>query len=211
MLLPHSVCERQKQLQLTHTASIASIQGSHAAVCAKTALLTKLTSRMNTPHITIIGRNEHHTVTIETPGTYEVFLNGEGAEATIKGVFAVAGTETAEVILIIRHQAPNTLSKTLLKGVARDKARISFTGRIIVEEDCHNTNAFLTERILLLSDTATAEAIPELEILTDDVKCSHAASVSYIPESQLFYLMSRGIPRSTAEELIVAGFLEQAQ
>ena len=166
---------------------------------------------MPQPKVVHITRDQHQTVTIDAPGTYEVFLTGEGAEATIKGVFEVSGTETAEVILIIRHQAPNTLSKTLLKGVARDKGRVSFTGRIIVEEDCHNTNAFLTERILLLSDTATAEAIPELEILTDDIKCSHAASVSYIPESQLFYLMSRGIPRATAEELIVAGFLEQAQ
>jgi Fe-S cluster assembly protein SufD len=61
---------------------------------------------------------------------------------------------------------------------------------------------------LLLSDNAKAEAIPDLEILTDDVKCSHAASISRIPESQLFYLMSRGIPRSAAEDLIVNGFLE---
>ncbi|MCA9369371.1 SufD family Fe-S cluster assembly protein, partial [Candidatus Woesebacteria bacterium] len=64
-----------------------------------------------------------------------------------------------------------------------------------------------TERVLLLSDTATAETVPDLEILTDDVKCSHAASVSRIPEEQIFYLQSRGIERSTAEDMIVEGFL----
>lgn len=158
-----------------------------------------------------VPADSHQAVIIDAPGKYEVQLTGEGAEATIKGIFEATGTEQIDIELIIRHSAPNTLSNTLLKGVGREKARLSFKGLIIVEEGCNNTNAFLTERILLLSDTAVAEAIPELEILTDDVKCSHAASVSYIPESQLFYLMSRGISRPDAEALIVAGFLESGE
>ncbi|MDQ5951426.1 MAG: Fe-S cluster assembly protein SufD [Patescibacteria group bacterium] len=147
-------------------------------------------------------------ITLKEPGEYLIELTVPGAEAKVSGVFTTAGAEVSETKVTIHHKAPNTLANTTLKGAARDQSKISFTGRIIIDQDCGNTNSFLTERILLLSDEAKAEAIPDLEILTDDVKCSHAASISRIPESQLFYLMSRGISRSQAEELIVAGFLE---
>lgn len=148
-------------------------------------------------------------ITIDTPGEYLIELVKEGAEVEIGGQFLAAGTETTEVKVVIHHKAANTLANTTLKGVGRDKAKVSFTGRIIIDPDCGNSNSFLTERILLLSDEAKAEAIPDLEILTDDVKCSHAASISRIPETQLFYLMSRGISKSEAEELIVEGFLSK--
>lgn len=147
-------------------------------------------------------------ITLKKPGEYLIELRTPGAEVVVSGVFTTAGSEVAETTVIIHHKAPNTLANTTLKGAARDQSKISFTGRIIIDHNCGNTNSFLTERILLLSDQAKAEAVPDLEILTDDVKCSHAASISRIPESQLFYLMSRGIPRATAEDLIVAGFLD---
>ena len=146
-------------------------------------------------------------ITIDKPGEYLVELIKEGSEVKIGGTFLATKNETKEVKVVIHHKAANTLANTTLKGVARDSAKISFTGRIIIDPDCGNSNSFLTERILLLSDRAKAEAIPDLEILTDDVKCSHAASISRIPESQLFYLMSRGISRENAEDLIVEGFL----
>lgn len=155
-----------------------------------------------------IQKDEHKQITLEKPGEYEVLLVGEGAEATISGRFAVEGSEKTEVTIVLHHQAKHTRATTELKGTATDKAFLKFTGRVIIDPDCGDTNSFLTERILLLSDTARAEAIPDLEILTDDVKCSHAASISRIPEEQLFYLQSRGIPRRTAQELIVEGFLE---
>lgn len=158
-----------------------------------------------------LARDEHKNITINEPGVYEIQLNGEGAEATITGIFEADSNNKKNITVIINHRAPHTRSNTVLKGVARDTAQVSFTGRIIVAENCPDTNAFLTERILLLSDNAKAEAIPELEILTDDVKCSHAASISHIPEEQLFYLKSRGIPHTDAEALIVEGFLESAE
>lgn len=113
--------------------------------------------------------------------------------------------------VIIHHQAPHTRANTTLRGVARDRAQIRFVGRIIIDEACGDSNSFLTERILLLSDQAKAEAVPDLEIKTDDVKCSHAASISRIPEEHLFYLMSRGIPQLQAENLIIEGFLDLSQ
>lgn len=146
-------------------------------------------------------------IIVAEPGEYHIFLTKAGAEVEIKGVFDVRGKDECSVTVIIHHQAPHTRANTTLRGVGRDQAKIKFVGRIIIDEECGDSNSFLTERILLLSDKAVAEAVPDLEIKTDDVKCSHAASISRIPEEHLFYLMSRGISRSQAEQLVVEGFL----
>lgn len=170
-----------------------------------------LGDRMSETQTITLTTDEIKNIRIDTSGVYDIWLAGAGAEATISGAFEAHGAEKIAVTINIHHTAPHTRSSTILKGVARDTAQVSFTGRIIVAEKCPDTNAFLTERILLLSDTAKAEAVPDLEILTDDVKCSHAASISHIPESQLFYLMSRGLSKKSAEELIVEGFLQLSE
>jgi Fe-S cluster assembly protein SufD len=154
-----------------------------------------------------ITTSQLQTIKIPKSGEYTVELLVPGAEVEIAGAFMVEGNDKADVTIIIHHKAPHTRANTTLRGVGRDHAQVRFVGRIIIDEDCGDTNSFLTERILLLSDTAKAEAVPDLEIKTDDVKCSHAASISRIPEEHLFYLMSRGIPRRQAEELIIEGFL----
>lgn len=147
-------------------------------------------------------------IPIESAGEYIVVLTKAGAEATITGSFVAEKTQKQDLSITIHHRAPHTRATTELRGVARDQSQLRLYGKIVIDENCPDVQSFLTERILLLSDEAKAEAVPELEILSDDVKCSHAASVSRIPEQQLFYLMSRGIPRRQAEELIVQGFLE---
>ena len=154
-----------------------------------------------------INKNQKKTIKITESGDYLVELIGEGSQAEILGAFLAEGSQNIDINITIHHKAKNTLANTTLKGVGRDNSKIRFFGRIIIAKDCGMSNSFLTERILLLSDKAVAEAVPELEILTDDVKCSHAASVSQIPESQLFYLMSRGLPKKQAEDLIIKGFL----
>lgn len=142
------------------------------------------------------------------PGHYRIELAGEGVEVNIKGVFQAKEQETVEVQVQIAHLAQHTTSNTLLRGVASDQAQLKLIGTIKVEPSANQTNAFLTENILLLNEGARAEAIPNLEIQTDEVKCSHAATVSSIPEEQLFYLQSRGIDLKTAQDLIVTGFLQ---
>jgi Fe-S cluster assembly protein SufD len=154
-----------------------------------------------------ITKPTNKPIVIEEPGEYQVFLTQAGAEVEIKGSFNVVGKDECAVTVIIHHQAPHTRANTTLRGVGRDQAKVKFVGRIIIDEECGDSNSFLTERILLLSDQAHAEAVPDLEIKTDDVKCSHAASISHIPQDHLFYLMSRGIPKKEAEQLIVDGFL----
>jgi Fe-S cluster assembly protein SufD len=156
----------------------------------------------------IIGRDEEKTIRLESPGFYNVELSEPGAKVTILGAFRAKDQENTEVSVAIRHTAPNTQANTILHGVASDQAKIKFVGRILIEPKCGNINSFLTERVLLLSDEAKAECVPDLEIESDDVKCSHAASISRIPDDQLFYLMSRGISRNQAEDLIVEGFLD---
>lgn len=149
-----------------------------------------------------------HRQVIDDSGVYRVVLEVPGAEAEILGSFEGTGHQKIDVTVIIHHRAPHTQAQTTLKGVGRDSSKIRFVGRIIIDPECGDSHSFLTERILLLSDTATAETVPDLEILTDDVSCSHAASVSRISEEHLFYLMSRGISRATAQKMIVDGFLE---
>jgi Fe-S cluster assembly protein SufD len=155
-----------------------------------------------------VGRNEHTKLTLTEPGEYTVELIAEGAEVHITGAWDAKNTDTVAVTVIIHHKAPHTQATTVLHGVGRDSAQVRFVGRIIIDPDCGGSNSFLTERVLLLSDNAKAETVPDLEILTDDVKCSHAASISRIPEEQIFYLQSRGIDRTAAEDAIVAGFLK---
>lgn len=156
----------------------------------------------------VIRKNQQKKITITKPGDYLIELVGEGAEAEIVGAFLTEANDSVAVNVTIHHKAKHTLANTTLRGVARDQSKVRFFGRIIIDPECGQSNSFLTERVLLLSDQASAEAVPELEILTDDVKCSHAASVSQIPEPQLFYLMSRGLPKKQAEDLIIEGFLE---
>ena len=154
-----------------------------------------------------IEKDQHKKVILEQPGSYIVELLGSGAEVVISGIFEANGDEKKEVSVTIIHKAPHTRADTTLKGVARDKGVIKFEGRIIIDKGCPDVNSFLTEKILLLSDNARAEAIPDLEIESDDVKCSHAATISKIPDEQVFYLMSRGLSEIDAKEAIVEGFL----
>ncbi len=155
-----------------------------------------------------VGADERRLITISEPGNYVVELNGVGAHANIQGAFLTTEKTYVEVNLYVIHKAAHTTAQTTLKGVAKDQSRIRFFGRIKIEPNCPGIQSFLEERILLLSDKASAEAVPELEILSDDVKCSHAASISQIPEEHLFYLQSRGISRKDAEELVTEGFLQ---
>ncbi len=148
-------------------------------------------------------------IELTKPGKHVIELTKPGEEVEIMGVFQTKHKEQLEVEVIIHHQAPRTQANTTLKGVARDKSQLKFKGRIVIDKNCGQSNSFLTERILLLSDQARAEAIPDLEILTDDDQCSHAASISNLNEKQLFYLMSRGLSRKQAEKLIVEGFLDK--
>jgi len=154
-------------------------------------------------------RDASETLVLKESGSYRVEIAAEGVELQIRGGWHTRDTEDIEIKLDIVHLVGHTRSNTLLRGVAQDRSRISLSGTIIIEAGAQVTNAFLTENILLLSDQARAEAIPNLEILANEVKCSHAATVARIPDEHLFYLMSRGLNVQQAEMLIIEGFLAE--
>jgi len=106
------------------------------------------------------------------------------------------------------HLAPNTTSDLLFKGALLDKSRSVWQGMIYVAPEATKTDGYQANRNLILSDQARADSIPGLEILTDDVRCTHGATVGKIDEEQIFYLESRGLPRIQAERLVVEGFFE---
>ncbi len=147
-------------------------------------------------------------IKITEPGRHLIELKKEHETVEVMGVFKVKKNESLAVEVIIHHLVPSVSATTILKGVAEDEGKLSIKGTIIINQNCHQSNSFLTERVLLLSDQASVEITPDLEILTDDVSCSHAASISNLNKSQLFYLMSRGLSEKAAEKLIVDGFLK---
>jgi len=149
-------------------------------------------------------------ITLSESGYYRIELAESGVEVLIRGAWHAQQNNEVLIQLDIVHQAPRTRSETLLRGVVEDSAKISLTGTIIVEEAAQDTNAFLTENILLLSDQAQAEAIPNLEIHANQVKCSHAATITNINQEHLFYFAARGISAATATRLIIDGFLAAA-
>lgn len=144
---------------------------------------------------------------INNPGRYKFILDREGQELEIVGRFRLAGDQVRRWDIEITHAAPNTSSKTDIKGVVDGSAQAFVNGIIKVLPIAKNTNAFLEERILLVSENAKAEAIPNLEIETDQVHCSHAATVGKIDEEEIFYLQSRGISPNSAKDMIASGFL----
>lgn len=144
---------------------------------------------------------------IKEYGLHTIELLQENIEIVITGRFQASNDQDLRVELVIHHRRPRTLAKTSLRGTSRDKAKLSLVGKIAIDPDCPGSNSFLEERILLLSPTARGEVVPELEILTDDVKCSHAASLSTLDANQVFYLQSRGLGKKTAEQLLVGSFM----
>jgi Fe-S cluster assembly protein SufD len=135
-------------------------------------------------------------------------LAGPGATSRVTGAYFADGTQHLDYDTFQEHIAPNTTSDFAFKGALRDKARTVWRGMIRVEEGAQKTNAYQENRNLLLSKTAHADSIPGLEILANDVRCTHGATLGQVDREQLFYLMSRGLTRAEAERLIVRGFFQ---
>jgi Fe-S cluster assembly protein SufD len=135
-------------------------------------------------------------------------LAGRGATSRVTGAYFADGTQHLDYDTFQEHIAPDTTSDFAFKGALRDRARAVWRGMIRVEEGAQKTNAYQENRNLLLSKTAHADSIPGLEILANDVRCTHGATLGQVDREQLFYLMARGLSRSEAERLIVRGFFQ---
>ena len=135
-------------------------------------------------------------------------LAGPGATSRVTGAYFADGEQHLDYDTFQEHIAPDTESDFAFKGALRDTATVVWRGMIRVERDAQKTNAYQECRNLMLSPTAHAVPIPGLEILANDVRCTHGATVGRVDREQLFYLMARGLPRAEAERLIVRGFFQ---
>jgi Fe-S cluster assembly protein SufD len=137
-----------------------------------------------------------------------VRLDGPAAECDVHGLFMVDGSRQADLYTVIEHVAPNTRSNELVRGVATGRGRGAFNGRIVVGAGASKTDSQQSSRNLILSPLAEINTRPQLEILTDDVKCSHGATTGALDANQMFYLLSRGIDPDTARGLLTFAFCE---
>jgi len=133
-------------------------------------------------------------------------LAGPGATSRVTGAYFADGDQHLDYDTFQEHMAPSTESDFAFKGALRDSATAVWRGMIRVEPDAQKTNAYQENRNLLLSGKAHADSIPGLEILANDVRCTHGATLGQVDREMLFYLMARGLSRAEAERLIVRGF-----
>jgi Fe-S cluster assembly protein SufD len=135
-------------------------------------------------------------------------LEGEGGDTELLAAYFGTGDQMHDLRTVQHHAAPHSRSDLLFKGAVADEAQSVYSGLIRVEKGARGTNAFQTNRNIVLSGGARAYSVPNLEIEDNDVRCSHASAVGPVDEGQLFYLESRGVPTAAAERLIVLGFLD---
>ena len=154
-----------------------------------------------------VTKNTQKPIIIDTPGEYIVKLKTQNSKLKIVVKTSLKKQESQEYRLTIEHLVPNTSSTTVMKGVVDDQAKLKFFGKLVVAKGASQTEAFLEQRVLVLSDKAQVETKPELEILNNDVVCSHAASIAPPDEKEIFYLRSRGLSQKQATQLLTEGFL----
>jgi Fe-S cluster assembly protein SufD len=138
---------------------------------------------------------------------YDISLSGVGSSLTF--LMLLLGEKTDKVIININvnHKTKETKSKVIIKGIINDSASIDFDGLVKIEKGSKGSNAWLEARLLLLSKKAKGRAVPALEILENDIKAGHATTVGKVSEQELFYLMSRGLSKTKARDMIIQGFL----
>ena len=133
-------------------------------------------------------------------------LNGQNSEAQLKGSYFAGSNQILDIDTQQDHLAPRTKSDLLFKGAANGNGQAVWEGMIYVDPKAQLTDGYQADRNLVLSDDALVKAIPGLEILADDVRCSHGATVGRLDDEELFYLQARGINKVQAERMLVEGF-----
>lgn len=139
-----------------------------------------------------------------------IHLIGEHASATLVGLVTGTGNARICITTLQHHKAKNTTSNLLVKSVLSDSSVCVYEGGIVVDKSAQKTDAYQRNENLLLDEHAKATSSPALEILANDVRCTHGAVVKTFDENEIWYLLSRGIDRNTARAMIASGFLTSA-
>ena len=134
------------------------------------------------------------------------YQNGERIDSTLKGVTIIGENQHVDHNTLVHHIQPNCESHQDYKGIFGENSTGVFNGKIIVEKEAQKTNAFQANNNILISDKATINTKPQLEIFADDVKCSHGCTIGQLDESAMFYMRSRGIPEKEAKALLMYAF-----
>jgi Fe-S cluster assembly protein SufD len=155
-------------------------------------------SRLNTYTFTLNGKLVRNNL--------QLSLDGEGIESHMYGLYLVTGDTLADNHTVVDHRKPNSFSNELYKGIMDGSSKGVFNGKIYVRPNAQKTNAFQANRNILLTDKATVNTKPQLEIWADDVKCSHGCTTGQLDEEAVFYLQSRGINKETAQAMMLYAF-----
>lgn len=163
-----------------------------------THVLQQKSSLFNTNTISLNGKFIRNNL--------NVTLEGEGAESHFFGLFMPSGTSLFDSHTMVDHAVPNCFSNENYRGILDDRGTGVFNGKILVRKDAQKTNAYQSNKNIILSQNATINTKPELEIYADDVKCSHGATSGTLDEESMFYLKTRGIPTEKAKSLLLYAF-----
>jgi len=168
-------------------------------------------SCVKTTHVRQVGVSKVNSVTITLNGgvirnNLNFILQAPGCESNMYGLYCVKGSTHVDNHTIVDNQMPNSLSNELYKGIIDENATAVFNGKIFVRQDAQKTNAYQSNKNVLLSDSATINTKPQLEIFADDVKCSHGCTVGRLDEEALFYLRARGVGEKAAKALLLHAF-----
>lgn len=169
------------------------------------------TSQVSTTHIRQVGKSYIHTVTISLNGNIvrnnlNIVMEAEHAEAHLYGLYFLNGNTHVDNHTVVDNVKPNCFSNELYKGIMNGNTTGVFNGKIFVQPQAQKTNAYQSNKNILLSDTASVNTKPQLEIFADDVKCSHGCTIGQLDEEGMFYLRSRGIGEDMARALLVHAF-----
>ena len=168
-------------------------------------------SHVGTTHIRQVGKSYVHTVTISLSGgtirnNIDIIMEKEGNEAHMYGLYLLNGRTHVDNHTLVDNTKPNCFSNELYKGIIDDYATGVFSGKIYVRPDAQKTNAYQSNKNILLSETGTVNTKPQLEIFADDVKCSHGCTVGQLDAEALYYLRSRGISKTNARAMLLQAF-----
>jgi Fe-S cluster assembly protein SufD len=173
-----------------------------------------LSQRNDVRHFTVDVGSRMNSVTVSLDGGMvrndpTVFINGENAEVHLNGLFLVKENHHTDNHTMVEHRAPNCFSNELYKGVIADNATGIFNGKILVYRDAQKTNAYQSNKNILMGDKSVINTKPQLEIYADDVRCTHGTTTGKLNEEALFYMRSRGLNEKLAKNILLQAFAKE--
>ncbi len=173
-----------------------------------------LSQRNDVRHFTVNTGSRMNSVAISLNGGMlrndpTIFINGENAEVHLNGLFIVKENCHTDNHTMVEHRAPNCMSNELYKGIIGDNATGVFNGKILVYRDAQKTNAYQSNKNILMGDKSTINTKPQLEIYADDVRCTHGTTTGKLNEEALFYMRSRGLNEKLAKNILLQSFAKE--